>query len=334
LQRDVDIEVEAIDKNGTFLGTLLLPDKRNLAPVLLEAGLATLVQPAADRSTYASELSAAEATAKMAGLKVWENYSAEAEKEAAAAAAAAAAAEQDPTPDAQKQVVELTITEIVDGAHFYAHVAGDKSISALQEQLSASCRRAGGMDGKYDPAPGAMCCARFTVDDEWYRARVRSKQGGEYTVFFVDYGNVDVIKSDRLKPLDPTLSAQAISPQAVECRLAYLKVEPSDDDGIGSDAVNAFGEAIWNKPMLARVEDRDGGVLLVTLFDETNKNVNEMLIEEGLARVEKVTPRRAAPLVKALMEKEEGAKTKRTGMWRYGDIDEDEAPEFGFRRRP
>ena len=87
LQREVDIEVESIDKTGTFLGrwhahtlalpvprmrvspsivlrysyrwhrvascplccSLFLPDKRNLAVVLLEQGLASLVPAAADR---------------------------------------------------------------------------------------------------------------------------------------------------------------------------------------------------------------------------------------------------------------------------------------------
>jgi staphylococcal nuclease domain-containing protein 1 len=275
----------------------------------------------------------AEMTAKTAGLKIWENYSAEAEKDAAAAAAAVAAAEQDPIPDSQKQVVELSVTEVVSGAHFYAHVVGDTAIAALQEQLTASCRRAGALDSKYAPAPGTVCCARFTADNEWYRARVRSKQGDDYTVFFIDYGNTDIVKSDRLKPLDPTLSAQAISPQAVECRLAYLAVGEPTDDGDGTEAANAFGSAVWNKPMLARVEDREGGVLLVTLFDDAQQNVNEMLVSEGLARVDKGTPRRAAPLVNGLKEKEEAAKSGRAGMWRFGDIDEDDAPEFGVRRR-
>jgi len=330
LQRDVDIEVESIDKTGTFLGSVFLPDKRNLAVVLLEQGLASLVPGAADRSAYADELHGAEDKAKAASVKVWEGYSAEVEAEAEAARSAAAAAEMEPVPDAQKQVVELNLTEIKDGAHFYAHVAGDKAIQVLQDQVATACGRTEGSN--YDPSPGVVCCARFTVDNEWYRARVKSRAGGEYTVYFIDYGNTDVVGRDRLKALDPSLSPQAVSPQAVECRLAYLIVGSGDDDDHGEDAFQTLGEMAYGKPMLARVEDREAGVLLVTLFDEHKANINEILVGRGLARVEKKPPKRAASLVKGLYEKEMLAKAQHVGMWVHGDIEEEEAPEFGARK--
>ena len=97
------------------MGTLHLPDKRNLAVVLLEGGLARRVGAAADRSTHAFELAAAEESAQGASLKVWENYAAEKAAAEAAAAAAAAAEEEAPLDDADKQVTELNLTEIVDG---------------------------------------------------------------------------------------------------------------------------------------------------------------------------------------------------------------------------
>ena len=33
-------------------------------------------------------------------------------------------------------MVELSFTEIVDGAHFFAHVAGDASVEVLQQRLA------------------------------------------------------------------------------------------------------------------------------------------------------------------------------------------------------
>jgi staphylococcal nuclease domain-containing protein 1 len=284
------------------------------------------------RSTYAEELHAAEEKAKTAGTKIWEGYSAEMEAEAQAARSAAAAAEMEPIPDSQKQVVELNLTEIKDGTHFFAQVAADTAVGVLQEQIAAACRLT--TDSSYDPGPGTVCCARFTVDDEWYRARVKSRSGGEYTVYFIDYGNTDVVGRDRLKPLDPSLSPQAVSPQAVECRLAYLIVGDVDDTDDGREAAQTLGETAWGKPMLARVEDREAGVLLVTLFDDAQLNINELLITEGLARVDKKPPKRAAPLVKGLYEKELVAKTKHIGMWIHGDIEEEDAPEFGARKPP
>ena len=106
------------------MGTLHLPDKRNLAVVLLEGGLARRVGAAADRSTHAFELAAAEESAQGASLKVWENYAAEKAAAEAAAAAAAAAEEEAPLDDADKQVTELNLTEIVDGTRRVSDAAG------------------------------------------------------------------------------------------------------------------------------------------------------------------------------------------------------------------
>jgi len=331
-QRDVDIEVETVDKNGTFLGTILLGDKKNYNVMLLEAGLAKRVPPAADRSLHASALSQAEDVAKAAGRKVWENYSQEEEEAAREAATVAARAEQDAIPDEQKQVVELELTEIADGSHFYAHVAGDNTVAALQEQIAASCRANG--DQGYDAKVGQTCCARFSVDDEWYRAKVTARSATEYTVFFLDYGNTDVVPKSRLKPLDASLSPQMLSPQAVECRLAYLVANPPDDGAEGEDAAHALSEAAWGKRMRARIEDRDAGVLLVTLLDESKGSVNEDMVLQGLLKVTKKVDKRAMPLVKVLQEKCESAKTRRLGIWKYGDVDDDdECLDFGMNRQ-
>lgn len=331
-QREVEVEVETVDKNGTFLGSLYLPDKRNYAVALVEAGLAKLVQPAADRCACAAELAAAEQSARSSNLQLWANYSAEAEAEEAAAAAATALAEQEPTPDEQKQVVELELTELVDGVRFYAHVAGDTAVAALQEQLAKSCRGAS-LDAAFEPKPGQTCCARFTVDNEWYRAKVVSRTATEFTVFFLDYGNTDVVARDRLRPLDPALGPQALSPQAVECRLAYLIASSPDDGADGEEAAHALSDAAWGKRMVARVEDRDSGVLLVTLIDDAQVVVNNSLVSEGLLRVAKTADKRAAPVVNKLRELENAAKSSRKGVWRFGDIEEDDDFEFGMRHR-
>ena len=150
------------------------------------------------------------------------------------------------------------------------------------------------------------------------------RQQGKVEVFFIDYGNKDVTTDRRLRPLDPALSTQVISPQAVECRLAHLIVADPTDGADGQEAAMTFSEVAFGKPVLARVEDRKAGVLHVTLFVDAQTNVNEQLVSEGLARVEKTTPKRAQPLIQALKEKEEIAKRERKGMWQYGDCDFDE----------
>jgi staphylococcal nuclease domain-containing protein 1 len=65
----MQIEVEAVDRTGTFLGSLW-ESKTNMASVLLEAGLAKLTSFGLDRIPDASILTRAEQSAKQQKLKV------------------------------------------------------------------------------------------------------------------------------------------------------------------------------------------------------------------------------------------------------------------------
>ena len=64
----MQIEIEAVDKNGTFLGSLW-ESKTNMASVL-QVDLARLSSFGLDRNPYAQNLIEAEKTAKQKKLKV------------------------------------------------------------------------------------------------------------------------------------------------------------------------------------------------------------------------------------------------------------------------
>lgn len=64
------------------------------------------------------------------------------------------------------------------------------------------------LPGAYVPRKGDVCAARFSQDDQWYRARLEKIEGSTATVCFIDYGNVScfdvwliVAPYDRLKCL-------------------------------------------------------------------------------------------------------------------------------------
>lgn len=90
MQREVEIEVETVDKTGTFLGSVTMNGGRfNLGVELLRAGMGSLhpmFQP--DRHAGGEELKDAQEAAKQARAGMWKDWSPEAEaaKEAAAAA--------------------------------------------------------------------------------------------------------------------------------------------------------------------------------------------------------------------------------------------------------
>merc|ERR1719402_1763388 len=80
LQREVEIEVESMDKAGNFIG-YLFSDNNNLSVNLVQEGFATM-HFTADRSNYANQIKNAEDNAKKAKKKVWVNYTGEEEHEA------------------------------------------------------------------------------------------------------------------------------------------------------------------------------------------------------------------------------------------------------------
>lgn len=67
----IEVEVEAVDKGGNFIGSAFV-DGKNLAVLLLEAGLCKVFVPSAERSTYGKLLFDAEEVAKKARKKLWE----------------------------------------------------------------------------------------------------------------------------------------------------------------------------------------------------------------------------------------------------------------------
>ena len=64
---------------------------------------------------------------------------------------------------------------------------------------------------------GMACCARYSADDDWYRAKVKSvaTKNGDGTgetvgaeVLFVDYGTSEAVPIDRYNPLPSSIGTK------------------------------------------------------------------------------------------------------------------------------
>ncbi|XP_073013136.1 ribonuclease TUDOR 1-like [Typha latifolia] len=339
LQRDVEIEVETVDRTGTFLGSLW-ESKTNMAATLLEAGLAKLQNSfGSDRVPDAHLLSQAEQSAKKQRLKIWENY---VEGEEAANASTA--------DTKQKEVLKVVVTEVLGGGKFYVQTVGDQRVAAIQQKLASLNLVDAPVIGAFNPAKGDIVLAQFSVDNSWNRAMVVNGPRGavesakdNFEVFYIDYGNKETVPYSRLRPLDSSVSSAPGLAQL--CSLAYIKVPDLEDD-FGQEAAEYFSECTLNssKEFRAMIEDRDtsggkvrgqgtGTVLIVTLVDvEAETSINAAMLQEGLARLERRkrwdTKERKAALDN-LEEFQAKAKRERLKMWQYGDVqsdDEESAP--------
>ncbi|KAG8638569.1 ribonuclease TUDOR 1 [Manihot esculenta] len=334
MQREAEIEVETVDRTGTFLGSLW-ESRTNMAVVLLEAGLAKLQTSfGIDRIPDAHLLEQAEQSAKNKKLKIWENY-VEGEEVSNGPA----------VENKQKEVIKVVVTEVLGGGKFYVQTVGDKNVASIQQQLASLNLQEAPVIGAFNPKKGDIVLAQFSADNSWNRAMIVNAPRGavesmkdKFEVFYIDYGNQEAVTYSQLRPLDPSVS---LAPGLAQlCSLAYIKVPDLEED-CGPEAAEFLSANTLSssKEFRAKVEERDtsggkvkgqgtGPILIVTLVAvDSEISINAALVQEGLARIEKRKKWDSKDRQVALdnLEKfQDEARADRRGIWTYGDIQSDD----------
>nr|XP_018439421.1 PREDICTED: staphylococcal nuclease domain-containing protein 1-like [Raphanus sativus] len=340
MQRDVEIEIETVDRTGTFLGSMW-EGKTNAATFLLEAGVAKMQTGfGADRIPEAHLLELAERSAKNQKLKIWENY-VEGEEVVNGGSK---------VETRQMETLKVVVTEVLGGGRFYVQTVGDQKVASIQNQLASLSLKDAPIVGSFNPKKGDIVLAQFSLDNSWNRAMIVNAPRGavqspddKLEVFYIDYGNQETVPYSAIRPVEASVSSAPGLAQL--CRLAYLKV-PSLEEDFGPEAGEYLHTVTLGsgKEFKAVVEERDtsGGkvkgqgtgtelaVTLIAVDDEIS--VNAAMLQEGIARMEKRKrwehkDKKAA--LDALEKYQEEARKSRTGIWQYGDIqsdDEDSVP--------
>ncbi|OJD23863.1 hypothetical protein ACJ73_04781 [Blastomyces percursus] len=338
MQRDVEIDVETIDKVGGFIGSLYI-NRESFAKILVEEGLATVHAYSAEQGGHATELFAAEKKAKEARKGLWHNWDPSQDLEEDEGAAVGETNGADSGADAsqrKKDYRDVMVTNIDENGKLKIQQVG-AGTTALTEMMSAfrtfHLNKANDTPLSGPPKAGDLVAARFTEDNEWYRAKIRrnDREAKKADVMYIDYGNYETVPWTRLRPLtQPQFSVQKVRPQATDAVLSFLQFPVSPE--YLRDAVGYLGERTFDRQLVANVDyTAPDGTLHVTLLDPSESkslehSINADVISEGLAMVPrklKGWERSATETLKHLEKLQDEAKEGRKGMWEYGDLTED-----------
>ena len=115
------------------------------------------------------------------------------------------------------QTVDVYISHVEYPTSFYCQPHQltadlDNMMSELATFMSS------GPQVQLDPASltqGRVCIARYSADNEWYRAKIEGEVNGGILVTFVDYGNCEVTTPECIAQIPPRFLS--ISVQAIHC---------------------------------------------------------------------------------------------------------------------
>jgi len=320
LQREVEIEVENIDKAGNFIGYLFC-EGTNLSIHLVTEGFASM-HFTADRSNYSNQIKNAEDNAKAAKKRIWTNYSGEEVSQAAAEEDEAKQLNEDRTVN----YTEVMVTEITDDLKVYAcNVSEGPALEKLMDNLRSEFVSSPPLAGAYIPKKNDLCAAKF-VDDQWYRAKVEKIGASEAQVLYIDYGNRASVPKTKLGSLPASFTTTPGYAKPYSLALTQL---PPDED-LTAQAIQALKEDLLDKAAKINVEYKVGGEAFVT-FHLGDEDIGMGLVEDGLLLVERKGGRKMAPVLKKYEEAMNRAKKHHLNIWQYGDITADDAKEFGHK---
>ncbi|XP_069374095.1 tudor domain-containing protein 1 isoform X1 [Paralichthys olivaceus] len=154
-------------------------------------------------------------------------------------------------------------------------------IQELQSNLRKHCSQIPAPQN-FRPAPGTVCCAQFSEDKQWYRAKVLAYPSEERVcVGYLDFGNSEEVELGHLRPISTSLLALPM--QAMPCGLAG--VQPV---GVrwSEDCLLALQRRVSNRILRVEIQRADEGKALVAIIDEGSDpqaNIAELLISADYA---------------------------------------------------
>merc|ERR1712223_662424 len=246
MQKEVEIEVETMDKGGNFIGWCF-DGINNMSVQLVEEGFASAFM--ADRSNYGSQVQSAEDSAKRRRIRRWANYSEE-EANKDTTKVEEESEKKDSEEERKVNYTKVVATEVTDDAKVYAqHIDEGPKLEGLMKQIREEFSTNPPLAGAYQPKKGDLCAAKF-VDGQWYRAKVeKTSPSGDVSVLYIDYGN----RANIPKAKCGTLPGAFVSLPAFAHEYSLALCNLCSDEDYAGQGIKAMREDLLNRELKLNV---------------------------------------------------------------------------------
>jgi len=324
--QEVEILVDHCDKFGTFLGSLWL-DNKNYAIDLLKNGYGFLngsarrlesfellneaQEEALKEKKNLMSLTEEERDPKGYQLRVERENKQKEYKELRKKAKPELVPSQNRTP------INIRVTEVVDSSHVYLQTSNSSKLIEEIEELIGESDLSKSPEG-FSPKSGDVVLCQYSADGNWYRGKVLTNDKGSFKVFYLDYGNTETVKVDKLRPCT-NAKLLKIGEQAKEAYLAYTEKPPKQYRPVADDFVRNF---LFDQDLTAIHEYNDRNKVYLTIYNEEKQNLNLELIRNGLAFVTKDEKIHSnfKEIIEDYVNGEQRAILNRVYLWEKGEI--------------
>lgn len=187
--------------------------------------------------------------------------------------------------DFKKGHIEDVVLSHIESPHsFYIQRLGEHAryLTSLMKDMNVEYTNTGNKGVIYTPYVGMPCAAQYTIDNRWYRAKIVDLPGNKMVeVFYVDYGNQEVITWNRIRKIHRRFLRLAA--QAVHCSLN--DIVPTYEQWVPAVREYLMKETA-KKVLRLYVDEVQRLQLKVTLYDsqaDVDICLNALLVREGYA---------------------------------------------------
>jgi hypothetical protein len=175
----------------------------------------------------------------------------------------------------------VKVSYVINASNFYVQLeANAEALKSVMLAVEAVCTGVAPLQ-ESQLQVGFSCCAQYSEDGKWYRAKILSVSSSSVEVVYVDYGNTDCVSLSSVKCIDPSL-VKILNAQAIPCCLCGFQ------DNVNEHLAAKFEEITLDKTLTMVVMDKlPNDVVLVELYDDclgSHVNVGAHLLSSEIGQ--------------------------------------------------